>query len=116
MKSIQYYSTRSGKEPYFDWFNRIKDFRATAHINTRVKRLILGHHGDCKRVGKGVFELRIHHGPGYRVYFAELKSQIVVLLLGGDKKSQKHDIQLAIEYWKQYKDQYHEKKQYEKST
>ena len=108
MKSLRLYRTRNGKEPFSEWVTSIKDTIAIAQVNNRVRRLSLGQRGDCKRVGKGVFELRVHYGPGYRVYFAEQGKEIVILLLGGDKGSQKRDIKQAIAYWQDYKEQYHE--------
>lgn len=108
MKSLRLYKTINGKEPFIEWMDSIKDHIAVAQVNNRVRRLSLGQRGDYKRVGKGVFELRIHYGSGYRVYFAEHGEEIVILLLGGDKKSQKRDIKQAIVYWQDYKEQYHE--------
>lgn len=109
MNSIRIYRSRNGKEPFVEWMDSIKNFAAVAQVNNRVKRLILGQRGDYKRVGKGVFELRIHFGPGYRVYFAEYGKEVVILLLGGDKGTQKQDIKQAISYWQDFKERYHEK-------
>lgn len=108
MKALRLYRTRNGKEPFKEWIETIKGTTAMAQINNRVRRLTLGQRGDYKRVGKGVFELRIHYGPGYRVYFAEQGKEIVILLLGGDKGSQKRDVKQAIAYWQDYKGQYRE--------
>lgn len=107
MKALKLYRTRYGKEPFTKWIEAINNVTAVAQINNRVRRLALGQRGDCKRVGKGVFELRIHFGPGYRVYFAEQGKEVVILLLGGDKGTQKRNIKQAIVYWKDYKEQYH---------
>ncbi len=74
------------------WFCDIKDKLAKAKILTRLDRLSLGNFGDCKSLGQGIFELRIHFGPGYRIYFGLLDSEIVLLLLGGTKSSQRRDI------------------------
>lgn len=69
----------------------------------RINRLRLGNFGDHKVVGDGVFELRIDYGPGYRVYFARDGAEIVILLIGGDKRTQDRDIETAKEYWADYK-------------
>ena len=83
--------------------------KALAQINNRIGRLALSQRGDYKRVGKGVYELRIHYSPGYRIYFAEQGRELVILLMAGDKSSQKRDIEQAISYWQDYKGQYREK-------
>jgi putative addiction module killer protein len=69
-----------------------------------VRRLESGLYGDCEPVGEGVSELRMFFGPGYRVYFGEDGDDIVILLCGGDKSSQRRDIKAAKAYWKEYKD------------
>lgn len=89
MKKIRFFKTEQGNEPFKNWLNKIKDNTALAQINNRIKRLSLGHEGDCKRVAKNVFEMRIHYGPGYRIYFSIQNNEIIILLLGGDKGSQK---------------------------
>ncbi len=71
-------------------------------IIQRLIRLEIGHFGDCKSVGDGLFELRMFFGPGYRVYFGEDGDRIVIILCGGDKSTQTKDIQLAKAYWKEY--------------
>ncbi len=80
----------------------MKDSAARARIRTRLDRLELGNFGDYKAVGQGVFELRFHFGPAYRVYFAQDGKTIIVLLIGGDKSSQSKDINLAQTYWEDY--------------
>jgi putative addiction module killer protein len=82
-------------ETFRRWRLRLKDGRAKALIASRLDRLAYGHAGDAKGVGDGVFELRIHHGPGYRVYFARRGDTMIVLLCGGDKGSQRRDIATA---------------------
>jgi putative addiction module killer protein len=77
------------------WRTRLKDQRARAVIASRLDRLAYGHLGDAEPVGEGVSELRIHHGPGYRVYFQRRGSTIIVLLCGGDKSTQAKDIKAA---------------------
>lgn len=82
-------------ETFRDWRERLKDQRARALIASRLDRMAHGHFGDVAPVGEGVSELRIHHGPGYRIYFVRRGEQIIVLLCGGDKSSQTQDIKTA---------------------
>ena len=82
---------------YAAWFARLHDRQARARINARIRRLSLGNPGDVKPVGEGVSELRIDYGPGYRVYFVRRGDTLVVLLAGGDKRTQGRDIQTALE-------------------
>jgi len=84
-------------ERFAKWFAGLGDRQARARIDVRIRRLSLGNPGDVKRVGEGVSELRIDYGPGYRVYFARRGERLVILLAGGDKRTQDRDIALAIE-------------------
>lgn len=90
--------------PFADWLASLKDRRAAGLVRARLNRIRLGNFGDCKPVGCGVEELRIDFGPGYRVYYGRKGSLVVVLLCGGDKKTQAKDIARAQEYWKEYLD------------
>jgi putative addiction module killer protein len=81
---------------YSEWFDGLRDRQAQARINSRIRRLSLGNPGDVRPVGHGVSELRIEHGPGYRVYFVQHGAVLVVLLAGGDKRTQDRDIQTAL--------------------
>ena len=83
-------------EVYARWFRRLRDTQARARINVRIRRLSLGNPGDVRAVGGGVSELRIDHGPGYRVYFVQRGRALIVLLAGGDKDSQERDIRKAL--------------------
>nr|VFJ77188.1 MAG: putative addiction module killer protein [Candidatus Kentron sp. FW] len=78
-----------------DWFANLRDKRAEKRIQARIRRAELGNFGDCKPVGEGVLEMRIHYGPGYRVYFAQRGMEIVILLAGGDKSTQSKDMATA---------------------
>lgn len=81
---------------YSERFDGLRDRQAQARINSRIRRLSLGNPGDVRPVGHGVSELRIEHGPGYRVYFVQHGAVLVVLLAGGDKRTQDRDIQTAL--------------------
>jgi putative addiction module killer protein len=78
------------------WLDRLADQKARARIFNRLDRASLGNFGDCKPVGEGVSEMRIDVGPGYRLYFVREGGEVYVLLVGGDKSSQKRDIQTAL--------------------
>lgn len=80
---------------YAQWIAGLRDQRARAHVRTRVRRLASGNPGDAKSVGDGVSEMRIHYGPGYRVYYKPFGDIVVVLLTGGAKSTQRRDIELA---------------------
>ena len=84
-------------EEYSSWFEKLRDRQARARILARIRRLSLGNTGDVEPVGEGVSELKIDYGPGYRVYFKHRGKTLVVLLAGGDKKTQKRDIKKAQE-------------------
>jgi putative addiction module killer protein len=83
-------------EEFSGWLSGLKDSKARARIQARIDRLALGNPGDVKPVGSGVLELRIDYGPGYRVYFFRRGKVVIVLLAGGDKRTQKKDIGKAI--------------------
>eukprot|EP01132_Coremiostelium_polycephalum_P007246 gene7246-8922_t len=82
-------------DTFLDWFDGLRDQRARARIAKRLDRLVEGNPGDVKAVGEGVSELRIDYGPGYRVYYIERKSVLIILLCGGDKSTQDSDIKRA---------------------
>lgn len=96
------YLTEGGRNPFRKWLEGLKDRRARARVRVRLNRIRLGNFGDCKSVGRGVSELRIPYGPGYRVYFGRKGNTVVILLCGGDKRTQSRDITLAQEYWADY--------------
>ncbi len=84
-------------EQYEQWFDGLRDRQAKARIDVRIRRLSLGNPSDARSVGQGVSELRIEYGPGYRVYFTRRGEWVVILLVGGDKRTQGRDIKTAIE-------------------
>jgi putative addiction module killer protein len=83
-------------EVFGRWMDGLRDIRARARVQVRIERLASGHIGDAKPVGEGVSELRIDYGPGYRVYFTRRASTVVILLAGGDKRTQTADIKTAV--------------------
>jgi putative addiction module killer protein len=99
---LQEYVTADGKNPFREWLNGLRDIHTRAKIRVRLNRVRLGNFGDAKSVGSGVAELRVAYGPGYRVYFARAGNAVVLLLCGGDKSTQKHDIGTAKDYWLDY--------------
>jgi putative addiction module killer protein len=82
-------------QTFSDWMAGLRDHRARGKIAARIDRLALGNPGDVGPVGEGVSELRIHYGPGYRVYFVKRARTLIVLLCGGDKSTQTKDIKAA---------------------
>lgn len=83
-------------EHFANWLDNLRDIQAKARVLVRIERLASGNAGDVKPVGEGVSEMRINYGPGYRVYFIQRGSELMVLLAGGDKISQSRDIKTAI--------------------
>lgn len=101
-REIQNYLTGEGRSPYEEWLDSMRDTKARDKIDNRLRRVKLGNLGDYAGVGQGVLELRINYGPGYRVYFGQVGTTIVLLLCGGDKSTQAQDIRKAQEYWRDY--------------
>lgn len=101
-KTVVFYEDPAGREPFIEWLEGLRDRKGRERIMTRIARLTQGNYGDREPVGKGVSELRMFFGPGYRVYIGEAGNQIVVLLCGGDKRTQTQDIETAKAYWKEH--------------
>lgn len=102
-KEVIVYETSSGTEPFTEWLRALRDREAQTRIRARLNRLeTQGNLGDYKSVGTGIYELRIDHGPGYRVYCAFAGQRVVLLLCGGDKSTQQRDVERAQEFWLDY--------------
>ena len=102
-KTLRLFCTRTGVLPFSEWYMALRDDRAKQKIISRLARVRAGNLGQTNSVGEGVQELKIDYGPGYRVYFGQLGTEIVILLCGGDKSSQHADIKQAKAYWEEYK-------------
>lgn len=86
---------------YVQWFAKLRDRQARARIDVRIRRLSLGNPGDVRPVGEGVSELVIDYGPGYRIYYVQRGSTVIILLAGGDKSTQSRDVRIALELARQ---------------
>jgi len=108
---VREYASEGGRYPFAAWVKSLPDVRMRARVATRINRLRLGNFGDAKPVGDGVMELRIHAGAGVRVYFGRIGKRVVLILAGGDKSTQRRDIERSKEYWKDYRRRHDGKKQ-----
>ena len=97
------YETEQSEAPFQEWLDSLRDPSARARIKKRLDRIKLGNLGDYKALGEGVYELRIDYGPGYRVYYGKVDSIIILLLCAGDKNTQAKDIDLAKQFWNDFK-------------
>lgn len=102
-RDVRIYMRADGKAPFIDWWESLRDRRTGEKIRARIARVRLGNLGDHRWVGAGVGELRIDFGPGYRVYFGQVGVRLVLLLCGGDKSSQREDIDEAKVCWADYR-------------
>lgn len=103
MFSLIPYTTPNGKDSIAIWLDGLKNHRAAARILARLEKLRDGHFGDCKPLQSGVWEMRVDVGPGYRLYYSRIGRQVILLLVGGDKRSQSRDIARAVAYLADYK-------------
>ncbi len=103
MFRVEFYLAPDGRNPLGLWLGSLVDESAHERIIARLARLSRGAVGDSRSVGEGVQELRIDHGPGYRVYYARSGNQTLLLLGGGDKRTQQRDIDVAIARWREFK-------------
>ena len=101
-RELREYLTETGRNPFREWLHSLRDLQARARIRVRLNRVRLGNLGDYKPVGDGVMELRLDFGPGYRIYFGQAGEVLVILLCGGDKRTQTRDIMTAKQYWQSY--------------
>lgn len=101
---VSHFCTADGTDVFGEWFDALRDQQAQQRIAVRIDRLALGLFGDAKalRKGESVWELRIDHGPGYRVYYAIAGRSLVLLLCGGDKRTQRTDVARAVQYWQEF--------------
>lgn len=100
--SIEHYREASGHIPFQAWIDGLKDKATKARIAFRLAKVAAGNFGDCKPCRDGVWELREDFGPGYRIYYARSSKTVILLLCGGDKRSQSTDIEHAVACWKDY--------------
>jgi putative addiction module killer protein len=105
-QEVHVYACSDGSEPFTQWLRGLRDGTTRNRIRQRIARIRLGNFGDTRSIRDGVYELRIHFGPGYRVYFGRSGDEVVILLCGGDKGSQDRDIERAREYWRDYRSQF----------
>jgi putative addiction module killer protein len=101
---IAYYTNEIGKKPFREWLLELRDQVAAVRIRARLTRVRAGNFGAVRSVGEGVMELKIDHGPGYRIYYAIDAGTIVLLLCGGDKRTQQRDIETAQKFWKNHQE------------
>jgi putative addiction module killer protein len=100
---VRHYINNAGKDVLDEWLSELTDPRAQAKIAVRINRLAAGNFGDCKSLGRGLYEFRIDWGPGYRIYYAMIGQRCILLLCGGDKRKQAADIERAVAYFDDYK-------------
>ncbi len=104
MYEILHYLDESGIDMYQDWLDSLRDRVAKVAIIKRVARMEVGLFGDCKSLREGILEIRIDVGAGYRVYYAHVGNQVILLASGGDKKSQSRDIERAVKLLKDWEE------------
>ncbi len=101
-RTVRVYALPGGGEPFLEWLTELRVEKARSAILARIDRLRSGNFGDHKRLTGNLYELRIHFRPGYRVYFGDLEGDIVILLCGGTKKTQRQDIRKAQSFWEEF--------------
>lgn len=103
LRDILYYTTTSGKQPVRKWLENIKDSMTQAILYKRIRQAGMGNFGNTRSVGGGVNEFKIDFGQGYRIYFGLHKDKMIVLLVGGTKRTQQADVETAKDYWNHWK-------------
>ena len=104
MLDVRHYVSRARRDIFQEWLWSLRDRRTQEKIAARVARLEVGNFGDCKPLGQVLWELRIDWGPGYRIYYAIVGKELVLLVSGGDKRRQSADIELALNYLRDYRE------------
>jgi putative addiction module killer protein len=104
MIEVRFFKAQDGKEPFIDWYRKLRDRKSKTKIGERLDRIRFGNFGNHKALGAGVYELKITYGPGFRIYYGLESNIVTIILCGGDKSSQPKDIQKAKEYWALYKE------------
>jgi len=99
---VRVYQTKSGKRPFLDWLNSFQSKIFRQRVWTRLDRVYRGNFGDTKPLGSGLYELRLHFDSGIRIYLGKRGDQRICVLLGGDKGTQRFDIDKAKSYWSDY--------------
>jgi len=102
MHEIRHYLTTEGKDPILEWLKQLRDPIAKVQIVRRINRLEQGNFGDHRFCREGVWELRVDAGAGYRLYYAQAGMQTILLLCGGDKRTQDTDIDRAVKFWQDW--------------
>ena len=100
-RKIKIFQDSNGNEPFTKWIKTVST-TIRARVFTKLDRVETGNLGDCKFIGEGVSEFRLHFGPGYRIYYGEIDNTIILLLCGGDKSTQTKDVKKAKKYWNEY--------------
>ena len=109
MIEVKAYTKATGAEPIGEWLKSIKDTKTKSIIMKSLTKLQTGLIGNTAPVGEGVMEIKIHYSEGYRIYYAYHNNELIILLCGGSKSSQKRDIARAKEYWKEHMSRYAER-------
>ena len=100
---LRHYLKPSGVDPFQAWLDALQDLSGRQVILRRLDRLAAGNFGDCAFCRDGVWELRVAFGPGYRIYYARASRRLILLLLGGSKRTQGKDIEMAVQCWRDYR-------------
>lgn len=100
---IEFYRTENRNEPFTEWLASLKDIDTQALILQRLQRVKLGNFGDCEPIDGGLWEFRIHAGPGFRIYYAIVGKRVILITGGGTKRTQKRDIKQALIYLEEYR-------------
>lgn len=102
-KEIEYYLLPNGNSPFQEWYKALKSEKIKAVVLKRLARVRLGNLGEYRSVRDGVYEFKIDFGPGYRIYFGQEGTKLIILLCAGEKRTQQKDIRKAHEYWEGYR-------------